>query len=416
MKIILGVLAVVSLGFGLTATSLAVTYTTDENASGYTVSNSDLLQKSLSSTTATGTFAREGEAGYTALVDGGFGNLGGQSGQSGVSLAAATADSSNTLVYRLNTTYNANGYNLSSITTYAGWDTARYQQAYDVYVHYVGSSAEAFSQIASVTYQPGNYSTTDGNGVVTYYTTNCTKVTSTALGSVANGVDQVKFAFQNADPVNGFAGYRELDVFGTAVDTMVANGSFETPALTAGAFQEGTPATGWTLIHVDGAPTTFGGGIVSNGSGYGNPNAVDGTQAGLLKGAGGMQQSITGFEAGKEYSISFYAAGRVMELVVGSGDTNNSNPFQVLLEGSALSFSGSTTVAPVSGVYNHYVTTFMATNSSMTLAFLSTLGSAGGDYSTYIDNVQISMIPEPSMLTLLVASLFGLLAYAWRKR
>lgn len=39
-------------------------------------------------------------------------------------------------------------------------------------------------------------------------------------------------------------------------------------------------------------------------------------------------------------------------------------------------------------------------------------------YSTdsYVDNFSVGTIPEPSTITLLVTGLFGLLAYAWRKR
>ena len=58
----------------------------------------------------------------------------------------------------------------------------------------------------------------------------------------------------------------------------------------------------------------------------------------------------------------------------------------------------------------------------ITVAFLNSngvltgaLGATGG--STFgIDNVRFSAVPEPSTFVLLGTGLFGLLAYAWRKR
>ena len=54
--------------------------------------------------------------------------------------------------------------------------------------------------------------------------------------------------------------------------------------------------------------------------------------------------------------------------------------------------------------------------------FLASLGAwtghSNGVGTCYfgIDSVSLSVVPEPSTLVLLAAGLFGLLAYAWRKR
>ena len=44
------------------------------------------------------------------------------------------------------------------------------------------------------------------------------------------------------------------------------------------------------------------------------------------------------------------------------------------------------------------------------------LSSVSIDNCMFIDDLQVSTIPEPGTLVLLVVGLLGLLAYAWRKR
>ncbi len=416
MKTVLKIFLAAALGIGLVASAQAVTITTAQNATGYAsdLLSTDLLQTSATLTSSTGNFVQETVIGVSSLVDGGFGVLGGQGALAvsspGSHLDAASAGLGEELVYTLSgSTY---GYNLSSIATYTGWDSGRFAQGYDVYVHKVGAASGVYAKLASVSYAPGAVST---GGL----TENAKVVVTTAMGTLAStgtlasGVDQIKFVFQNQ--TNGWQGYRELDVVGTAASaaTSLTNGSFESPGIGTGvgAYQEGATASGWTLIpgllkDINTNNNTGGGGIVGNGSAYGNVNAPDGTQAGLLKGAGGMEQIVGGFEAGKQYSISFYSAGRA---------DAGPNPFEVLLDGTALTFSGSTTVTPVNNVYNLYSSTFAATGNTMTLTFLSTLTTAV-DLSSYVDNVQITMIPEPGTLALSGIGLIGLLAYAWRKR
>ena len=42
--------------------------------------------------------------------------------------------------------------------------------------------------------------------------------------------------------------------------------------------------------------------------------------------------------------------------------------------------------------------------------------SAGSNTGIFFDNVRLTSVPEPSTLALLASGLFGLVAYAWRKR
>ncbi len=85
---------------------------------------------------------------------------------------------------------------------------------------------------------------------------------------------------------------------------IVQNNSFELPSLGtgSGSFREGNPPTDWTYVGPGG---TSGGGIVANGSAYGNSNAPDGTQALLLKSLGGAEQTLSGFTVGAPTRSAF---------------------------------------------------------------------------------------------------------------
>ena len=176
---------------------------------------------------------------------------------------------------------------------------------------------------------------------------------------------------------------------------IVQNNSFENPALGSG-FREGNPPTSWTAV---GSSGTSGGGIVTNGSAYGNTAAPDGTQALLLKNSGGVTQQLSGFTQGSSYTISFDAEVR--------GSTLGPNPIQVLVDGTALSINGSTTLSPASSsAYTAYTTApFTAGSATPTLEFL---GLATTDLSSFIDLVTVT--PEPASLGLLGFGAFGLLA------
>ena len=180
----------------------------------------------------------------------------------------------------------------------------------------------------------------------------------------------------------------------------VINGSFEDPAIGANNFVEGVPATGWTRIA--GPNTTSGSGIVANGSAYGNPAAPDGTQAALLKDEGGMSQTVGGFAAGQQYTVSFEAAGRN-----GLGP----NPFTVSVGGNTLTFSGQSVITPGNAYALYTSDPFTATSGSEALAFTSNLTS-DQDLSSYVDAVSISpvSVPEPASVAVLAVGAVGLLA------
>ncbi|NCY20495.1 hypothetical protein EBX31_00880 [bacterium] len=364
---------------------------------GYIVSSTDLLQTSLSSTASTGDFTREACAGLPALIDGEFGPAG---TSTGAQADSATCQVGEIITYTLNTSTNLRGYNISKIVSHTGWDQNRFGQRYDVEVHKVGAPAGAFLPLVSVDYRPSSSGTSSAEVTVT----GLSGFSEFNTGTLASGVDQIRFIFKNGSNY-GHSMYRELDVIGTptslgGLGLSFTGGGFELPYLGAGNFQQGTAATGWTSIKKNvGTTVDYGGGILSNGSPYGNPPAPQGEQVALLKGPGGIEQVIAGFEVGKTYTISFKAIGR--------STFGDANPFQVLLDGQLLSFSGLTTIQPPKTEYTPYAGTFTARNSTMTLAFLSTSNDGVVDFSSYVDDVQIQDVPNAPVITSLGGILTG---------
>jgi hypothetical protein len=186
----------------------------------------------------------------------------------------------------------------------------------------------------------------------------------------------------------------------------VINGSFESPSLGAGNFREGNPAIGWTQIP--GPQGSSGGGIVGNGSAYGNPNAPDGVQAGLLKDEGGMSQMVGGFAHNQPYTLSFDAAGR-------SGGLGP-NPFTVTVGSQTLTFSGNSTVTPGTSYALYTSAPFYATSGSELLSFVSALRT-DQDLSSYVDNIKFAAVtPEPSSFVLCGLGAVGMIVAVRRRR
>ena len=194
-----GLAAVIAVAAASNASAVTVISTSQINA-GYFVSNSDLLQTNLASVAGIGSFSREGELGLSALVDGGFGPLGGVI-TNGAGLAAATADNTNSITYTLD-----GAYDLTLINTYASWD--QYRGGQDFTVSYATAAAPAtFVTLASV------FNNTTGAGASDFVSTG-TSIFESA-GFLATNVVALRFDF-GGNLQFGYAGYREIDVFGTS--------------------------------------------------------------------------------------------------------------------------------------------------------------------------------------------------------
>jgi MYXO-CTERM domain-containing protein len=194
---------------------------------------------------------------------------------------------------------------------------------------------------------------------------------------------------------------------------LVSNGSFEQTGCAADSHNVNPSGAGWRFTA---SGTTAGSGI-DRGNPYGAaacPNAVtfDGSQHAFLQGRGEgngvtrIEQDITGFQTGEVYRLTFEAAS--IEGFSGA------NPIFVSVGGSPLDFGGSSYVSP-SGSYGLYVSApFVATGSTMTLQFAD-----GGDvpvtYLSWIDDVQVTAVPEPA--SGILAAIAGVLLLArWRRR
>jgi RHS repeat-associated protein len=152
----------------------------------------------------------------------------------------------------------------------------------------------------------------------------------------------------------------------------ISNAGFETPALGAGAYQYDPTGAAWTF--------TGNSGVSSNGSGftYANPNAPEGNQVAFLQGGSpaAISQSISGFQAGVTYTLTFSAAQRPC--------CATSQDFQVYLDNTLLG-----TFHPSGTSYADYSTTFTTTAGAHVLKFAG-LNSNGGDNTAFIDKVRIA--------------------------
>jgi lysophospholipase L1-like esterase len=183
-----------------------------------------------------------------------------------------------------------------------------------------------------------------------------------------------------------------------AGSNLVANGTFDTTSFTNNTHNVNPSGTGWRFTP---GGTSAGSGI-DRGNPYGSPNAAayEGSQYAFLQGRGEgsgtttIEQDVLGFEVGKSYILSFESAG--IEGFSGA------NPFFVSLGGNAVTFGGSDWLSP-SGSYGLYCSDpFVATSATMTLQFHDA-GNVPATFASFIDDVQITSVPEPPSVVMLLA-------------
>lgn len=123
----------------------------------------------------------------------------------------ATAGSTYSITYELDTSSNTLGYDINSIQTINGWTNNsgnQKNQNYVVEISVIGSAA--FNPLASVAYLPFGSGTNTASTKV--------NITEDTTGILASGVDEIRFTYtvpasagQNPSPT-----IREIDVIGTA--------------------------------------------------------------------------------------------------------------------------------------------------------------------------------------------------------
>jgi RHS repeat-associated protein len=197
---------------------------------------------------------------------------------------------------------------------------------------------------------------------------------STGTFTTTAGAHVLKFVGLNSNGGDNTAFIDKVRI-GYAAPSVVSagNAGFETPALGAGAYQYGPTGAAWTFAG--------GSGVSNNGSGFtwANPNAPEGNQVGFLQGgsASVISQSISGFQAGVTYTLTFSAAQRPC--------CATSQDFQVYLDNTLLG-----TFHPSGTSYAEYSTgTFTTTAGAHVLKFAG-LNSNGGDNTAFIDNVRLT--------------------------
>ncbi len=124
-------------------------------------------------------------------------------GTAGNKLASVTPDNGHSVIFPLDTTVNTNGYNLTSFDSYCAWpDSGRDNQDFTIEYSTV-ADPETFIPIATVSNHTGNPN----------FSTH-TRLTDDT-GFLATGVHSIRFNFANQE--NGYVGYREFILLGTAV-------------------------------------------------------------------------------------------------------------------------------------------------------------------------------------------------------
>ena len=219
-----------------TATQAQVTVATNTAAS-YTVSNTDLLQTSVSSVTDDGfdfrqsggqlgflnNLASEGiTVGTASLTDGVWYDHDPVAGWTNSGLTAANTESRGSAVtttgsvgvWNFDLTTNTNGYDITSIELFSNWGSGDGRNEIRTTISYSLVGDAGFTNITSTdntiadlfVYNP---QATDPSSV------GATQGQMTIAGLTLTGVDAIRFTFPTKQENDG-VGYSEIDVFGTA--------------------------------------------------------------------------------------------------------------------------------------------------------------------------------------------------------
>jgi hypothetical protein len=291
-------------------------------------------------------------------------------------------------VYTL--TGSTNGYNLTNITVYGGWqDSTRDQQAFAIYYSTV-SAPTNFILLTSVNYNPSLVANTPSATRVT--------IAPVTAGSVlAANVAALMFDFSSSISngiSNGYCGYAQIAVYGTPtvgpLPVTVSNFSFENdPANTI-------VPTSWTSFN----DANYSGVISSE---YPNPlpAPADGTKYFALNEGpsepptGGIYQDVGPLQPDTLYTLTV-ALGRRSDFTPGSGlgspgiisllnGTNNAGTLLATTSG----------IANTPGTWQNYNVTY-GTGPSVNGNLVILLSVAGAStYQANFDNVRLAAIPIP---------------------
>lgn len=169
----------------------------------------------------------------------------------------------------------------------------------------------------------------------------------------------------------------------------VINGGFQASTVSTYDYKNGL-FDSWTY--------TGGSGIAANNSGFNVKNATGG-QAAFLQQSSSISQSFD-FTKGL-FSVSFDAEAR--------NYLTGGNSISVFVDDIALAFDGKTSLIPASNSsFTTYTSNFIALSvGTHTLKFVGN-GNGTNDVTSFIDNVNVTAVPEPLSLSLMGLGMLAL--------
>jgi hypothetical protein len=207
-----------------------------------------------------------------------------------------------------------------------------------------------------------------------------------------------------------------ISPLGADAQNLLLNGSFETlsQSVASDTYTTGfgslpvTVATGWTLgtsgvnNGYDGIAESVNGAL----SNFATKDIEDGLNAVFLQGAGSVSQTLT-LGIG-QYALSYYEMGRPSAY-----GGNGANPVTASLSGGLVNDveTPANTDITAASDWSLYTDNFSVTTAgSYTLQFLGDDAyGVAGDHTTFLDNVSIQAVPEPSSVALIGLGAFGAL-------
>ena len=183
-------------------TQAAVIVVNSGSTEGFTVSNNDLIEGVTGALTSGMLLGDEGtSADLSVLTNGAF-------GASGSPLDLAETVSVNSAAGSVTVTWqigsDLEGYDITGVNVFTGWRDSGRDDLNFIARYATVSNPNVFNDIATVSHALND--TNSGAAMIT-----------DSNGLIASGVGQVQIVF--TDQENGYAGYREVDVFG-AVTTV----------------------------------------------------------------------------------------------------------------------------------------------------------------------------------------------------
>lgn len=197
-----------------------------------------------------------------------------------------------------------------------------------------------------------------------------------------------------------------------ATINLVTNGSFEDGITTVGS----TFVSGGDSISITGWTTTLGGvDYVDDTIAAGGWVAAEGSRSVELAtgfARSGLTQDVHGFEVGKFYKVSFKVSANPYN------PDDDADPARVRYSitatpgAIAFDFSDTNLTTPTDMLYQTVETIFQANTTYQRLSFR---GAYTGNYGVVIDDVSVSLVPEPASWAMLIAG-FAMVGVAARRR